>query len=73
MSQERNGTRAGRDTILLTKTTTPNPHHPPEIFDYIADLLRDNPEALRKCSRSAPPRFQMGSYKKAKSGEALTV
>ena len=32
-----------------------NPHLPPEILDYILDLLQDDQETLRKCSLVAKP------------------
>ncbi|KAF9645264.1 hypothetical protein BDM02DRAFT_3073690, partial [Thelephora ganbajun] len=36
----------------LTQTTMSSPHQshlPPEILDYIVDLLHDEPETLKQC------------------------
>ena len=55
----RPGTGAKADLLPSTGTTMPGPHLPPEILDYIADLLRDDLEALEKCclvSKSWIPR-----------------
>jgi hypothetical protein len=43
----------------LTQTAMSNPDLPPEILDYIIDLLHDEPETLKRCclvSKSWVPR-----------------
>ena len=44
---------------VLTRTTMTNPYLPPEMLDYIVDLLHDEPETLKRCcltSKSWIPR-----------------
>ena len=39
----------GRQNGIWKKTTMSNPHLPPEILDYILDVLHDEPKTLRDC------------------------
>jgi len=50
-----------------------NPHLPPEILDYVIDLLRDEPETLRRCclvSRSWVPRTRRHLFANIKFSSA---
>ena len=50
--RDRGGTEA--DSIVSrTQTTMSNPRLPPEILDYVIDLLHDEPEALKQCCLSS--------------------
>lgn len=56
---ERRSQVSANCTFILTGTAMSNPRLPPEISDYIVDLLHDQPETLKRCclvSRSWVPR-----------------
>ena len=51
--------------IFWTETATSNPYRPPEILNYIIDIIHDRPETLRECylvSKSWVPRTQKQAF-----------
>jgi hypothetical protein len=61
------GAKRGSETsnggfILWTQTAMSGPYLPPELVDYIMDLLHDKPETLKQCclvSKSWVPRIRI--------------